>query len=179
MESWDELQIEAIRTPLTYAYLRAAARAALAQKTPAGAMAASVFAAFAAEAYFNHVGQERIAYWEVLESLNPRAKAVLLNDVLLKREVDWSKAPYQTLAEAIGYRNALAHGKTQTAKLTTSVAGMPDNCTGWPQVKWEKCYDLSVAERLLTDVELLIEEMHAALGTSGSAFPFGPKKGGA
>lgn len=175
MESWDELQITVESTRLTYAYLRAAGRAALAQKTKAGAMTASMFAAFTAEAYFNHVGQARIAYWEKhLDRLSPHAKAVLLNDVCLHRQVNWSAAPYQTLAEAITYRNLLAHGKTQTATLTLTMAEMPDDIP-WPQVKWEKCCDVSVAERLLADVEGLIEEMHQALGNTESAFAGGPK----
>src|SRR5438105_10092419 len=173
MDNWGQLKIEILRTPLTYVYLANVARESLKQNTAAGAMAASVFAAFAAEAYFNHVGQERIEYWEKasLESLRPQAKAVLLNNLLLGVSVDWSTPRYQTLAEAISYRNALAHGKTETTKALTTLAGASDDL--WSSgrlVKWERCQDLAVAKRLVEGVEQLIERMQSALGNSGSPF---------
>jgi hypothetical protein len=176
MKDWSDLKIRINRSLRTYVWLRAVARESLKLNTESGAMAASVFAAFAAEAYFNHIGQDRIGYWEKssLESLSPLRKADLLNGLLLSRSVDWSRRPYQTLAEGIGYRNSLAHGKTERTTASTTFADIADDLISSapePQAKWQRILDIKVATRLVEDIEQLIEEMHASLGYAEPPFP--------
>ena len=94
--------------------------------------------------------------------------------------MDWSRRPYQTLAEGIGYRNSLAQGKTERTTASTTFADIADDLISSapePQAKWQKTLDIKVATRLVGDIEQLIEEMHASLGYTEPPFPTSDESG--
>lgn len=71
-----------------------------------------IFAAFALEAYLNHIGSKVFASWPELDrSLSPEAKLALLSE-RLSLPVNKGCRPWQTVTHAIRVRNKLAHGKT-------------------------------------------------------------------
>jgi hypothetical protein len=137
-------------------------------------MSTTLFSAFSAEAYFNHIGQQRIAYWSdhLERSLTPIGKAVFLNHNLLDRTIDLGSRPYQSLVEAIAYRNALAHGKTETVKSEGVQRMRPNQEVTFPRVKWRKCMERATAERLMNDVRQIVTTLHADLGGRGNPFSY-------
>ena len=101
-------------------------------------MAAGVFSAFTVEAYMNHLGQNQVAGWGILErKLSPREKLDFLSTAL-HFTVDWSRRPYQSFDVMLKLRDALAHGKTEPIERAKKTAmGLPrfrghiDYAAGW------------------------------------------------
>jgi hypothetical protein len=74
--------------------------------------AATVFFAFAFEAYLNHVGAEELPFWEKKERIPYEKKLTVLSKHLGFTK-DVSKPPFKTILQLFELRNALAHGRTQ------------------------------------------------------------------
>lgn len=74
--------------------------------------AATVFFAFAFEAYLNHVGAEELSFWDEIDRISYKKKLTVLSKHLGFAK-DASKSPLQTILELFKLRDALAHGRTQ------------------------------------------------------------------
>jgi hypothetical protein len=76
-------------------------------------LASSVFAAFAFEAFLNHVGGATFKSWGTMErSLSYGAKLALLCE-RLNVEIDHGREPWQTVKNLFAGRNGVAHGKNE------------------------------------------------------------------
>jgi hypothetical protein len=75
--------------------------------------AATVFFAFAIEAYLNHVGAEELSFWNEIDRISYKKKLAVLSKQLGFTQ-DLSKPPFQTILQLFELRNALAHGRTES-----------------------------------------------------------------
>jgi hypothetical protein len=89
--------------------------------------AATVFFAFAFEAYLNHVGAKELPFWDEIDRISYKKKLTVLTKHLGFTK-DVSKPPLQTILQLFELRNALAHGRTQnvTIKKTSKSPPPPD-----------------------------------------------------
>jgi hypothetical protein len=96
-----------------------------------------VFSAFSLEAFLNHLGQRVTPFWSSVElKLSPVEKLEVLLKVL-NLQVDFGKRPFQTFKSMMKFRNALAHGKTQTL-VQEVVQGFEEGQTPpFPLTSWE------------------------------------------
>jgi len=129
-------------------------------------MSSLMFSAFTLEAYMNHLGSERIEYWEEIQSIRylDKLKILYLN---LGIEFDKSKRPLQTVIQLVKFRNLMAHGKSE------SISGsiITDTPSRDPSVKvvetdWEKFCNVKEAQRVIEDIALIIESLNLASGGS-------------
>jgi hypothetical protein len=167
--------IDCRHTAFPHFFTHRMAQTALARAITPGATSAeddfqvvAVFAAFTAEAYFNFLGQQLIPYWEAIESIPVSNKAEVLAHHVLKRKALWDRRPYQSLKEALGYRNGTAHGKPE--ELTWRGLVPHTRTFRHPEPDWVKCRNHRVAERLLKDVKAIVVELHKAAGLEGDPF---------
>jgi hypothetical protein len=74
-----------------------------------------ILTAVSFEAYLNHVGASVSKSWKGLEPLSPSAKLDLLCELLrVDLPSDKGSRPRQTITELFNFRNALAHGRSET-----------------------------------------------------------------
>ncbi len=127
-------------------------------------IASIVFIAFALEAYLNHLGSQLFTPWPHLErSLSPSAKLALITD-RLGLTPDLGCQPYQSFTLVFKLRNTMAHGKTELVswKVKGDASGKPP--MHYPLTDWEREANPTSVERLLTDAETIIKELHSAAG---------------
>jgi hypothetical protein len=86
--------------------------------------AATVFFAFAFEAYLNHVGAEELPFWEEIDRISYKKKLAVLSKHLGFAK-DVSKPPLQTIQQLFELRNALAHGRTQNLTIKKTSKTLP------------------------------------------------------
>jgi len=86
--------------------------------------AATVFFAFAFEAYLNHVGPEELSYWDEIDRISYKKKLTVLSKHLgfIK---DLSKPPLQTILQLFELRNALAHGRSHKSLIIKKTSESP------------------------------------------------------
>lgn len=153
-----------------YSYLRTAAHVAFkaAQTNSLGSnyhrVSAVLFSAFALEAHFNHVGEERLPFWRILEPrMTWRMKLDLLGQQL-GFLTDFGHRPYQTVAEVFRFRDKMAHGKTWTAEVQYPYTGLPDQDIPldpeWLRVWW----DDTRVRHVLEDADSVITTIHQQAG---------------
>lgn len=134
-------------------------------------MTCIVFSAFAVEAYFNHLGSKNYDDWNNRErKLSKKKKLIFFaNEFGIIADID--KRPLSSILEAFGYRDALAHGRTEniTRSLTIEVTS-EDNLAFVIKSGWFEFTELNNAERIFNDTVSFITELHRAanLGT----YPF-------
>jgi hypothetical protein len=110
-----------------------------------------VMAAFTLEAYLNHCGAELVPFWENIEKIKIQDKLNVICH-LFELKIDKSKRPFQTMYDLIKIRNLFAHGRTETISAESD--------TGPIQTKWEsKCNKKDVG-KFLTDLEVVIRQIH-------------------
>ncbi len=132
-------------------------------------MFSMVGAAFAVEAYLNHLGQDRFGgkeWGEKMErGMNPESKIRVLAK-LIDYNLDFSRRPCQTFAEIFNYRNLIAHARTES--LTFEEGQVYDFIEGptEPETKWEQKTTLETAERFYEDAWELVRQLHKAAGPS-------------
>lgn len=81
-------------------------------------LASSVFAAFAFEAFLNHIGSALFKSWGAMErSLGYTAKLALICEQL-NIEVDYGREPWQTIKNLFSGRNGVAHGKNEALEFS-------------------------------------------------------------
>jgi hypothetical protein len=129
---------------------------------------------FTLEAYFNHIGPKLFKSWNDLEVLSPRAKLeVILEKIGL--DLPRGKNPIQMVDKLGRFRNALAHGKTQTLKPKDelhSVSANIDKILGnRPMTDWEKLCTPDFAASARKQVEELVRKIHSAAQIKGE-YPF-------
>jgi hypothetical protein len=144
-------------------------------------MGSIIFTAFSLEAYFNHVGPMIFNCWEDLESLGPKEKLnVIAEKIGIK--VDFGHRPWQTLHDLFGFRNDIAHGKTQKLSVTKIEPLDEHNERPWgfrAETRWEKYCTRANAERAREDVRSIVHSIHAATNFPGETpFTFGFEIGG-
>jgi hypothetical protein len=135
-----------------------------AEKTKEGRLlnlqAASVFFAFAFEAYLNHVGAAELTFWEEIDRISYTDKlSVLAKHLGFK--ADKSRRPFQSIKALFDLRNALAHGRTQRVTVRNSTKEKPANGTAWRQLPWEKLTSQEV-RRYHNDVRAAVEQIDMA-----------------
>lgn len=135
-------------------------------------MGALILAAFTFEAYLNHLGHTTIKFWSEVESIKVMEKYSILCknfDV----SPDFSKRPYQTLKALFKFRNAIAHGKSQTLQKMKEVSSQDEPYVHTPKADWEEYCNLDNAKRAKEDVSLIITELHKAAGLGDYPFIHG------
>lgn len=139
-------------------------------------MAALLLTAFTFEAYLNYLGNEKIIFWDEIESIRVMKKyAVLCKE--FEVVPDFSRRPYQTLESLFKFRNAIAHGRSQILEDTKGVSSRcdPYDCT--PKTHWEEYCTFSNAERAKEDVAKIITELHKHAGLGDHPFSSGMSTG--
>ena len=165
-------RLQASGTTNTYVYCWIAATRALKQaeaRKPGNlycCMMAGVFAAFAVEAFLNHIGQRKMRDWANFERrLGPREKLLLLRQVA-HWSVDESRRPFQTLQEMFRLRDALAHGKTETVVKDTVLKQPPRDVDEWPEPRWKTLCTVPSVKRMVKDAEAIIRDLAKQSGSS-------------
>jgi hypothetical protein len=103
-------------------------------------MASLVFTAFTFEAYLNHVGQKQFTCWEDLEHLSPPKKLNIICE-RLGVSINSGRRPWQVLKHLFGFRNDIAHGKTE--EIITSEEMLVDEYFDEDFVNYVEDVDLS------------------------------------
>lgn len=162
------------RTVHTYAELWHASRCVLEVgiKQPSGSswqfLSSAVLAAFAFEAYLNHVGPRTLACWSQLERLPPWSKFELLCENLDVTFPDGpSKRPLQTVAKLLNFRNTMAHGRSTEIKPRPELRDANDKLNAYlgerPLADWERLIQTDAfAKRARADVQAVLEKLHSA-----------------
>lgn len=162
------------KTTYTYAYLRSISYLAYkrAKETKEGrfnnCIIAMMFSAFCVEAYLNHVGQKKIKFWAEVDKCSPKQKVAIIA-IMLKHEIDWGKAPFQTFCDIFRFRNKLVHGRTHHVIVEEMQFLEEEDSPASALVDWEREITLENAERYLKDVKEIIELLHAKAGFKGDA----------
>ncbi len=127
-------------------------------------MSSLVFSAFTLEAYMNHLGAQKIEFWDEIEQIGPMPKLKVICSVL-SLEFDPSSRPIQTAKQLFKFRNFMAHAKTE--KVVGS--GTRKNPTVDPgenlvETEWEKFCNKAEAERGIEDIKQIMETLCEAAG---------------
>jgi hypothetical protein len=162
-----EINVRQERTVFTHSLLHNAAYIALKDGRERGLesdfMNSLVMSAFCLEAYLNFAGEQIFSYWNYIERLQVPNKLGLICKHL-QIEMDFSKRPYQSIKQLWGFRNFMAHARTETVKDgRKQPAGVPIN-RELPQTEWEKLCTDKVATRIIEDVEQVIRDIHTKGG---------------
>jgi hypothetical protein len=168
----------ATREVRTFADLHHAALVMLkkTQEEPRGSafttMAALLFTAFTLEAYLNHLGHLRIAFWPEIDSIRVMDKlGCLCKDLSI--QPDFSRRPFQTLSQLFRFRNSLAHGRTEVLKAEKQINAEDDPWTHLPKTDWEEFCTLPNALRAREDIGAVIALLHKAAGMGDRPFMHG------
>ncbi|MHB1037565.1 MAG: hypothetical protein ACYC35_07575 [Pirellulales bacterium] len=166
------MQMEGTARFYPFAYLRIAAHNAFqtAQANPLGSnyqrISAVLFSAFAVEAHLNHVGENRLPFWSIVEPKLPwRAKLDLIAQQL-GFDLDFGSRPFQTIIGVFRFRDRMAHGKTwadDDVKYQYTGSGEEESeCLdpGWLRVWW----DDNRVRRALEDADAVMTAIHRAAG---------------
>ncbi|QRN86048.1 hypothetical protein JR334_02095 [Clostridia bacterium] len=131
-----------------------------------------LFTAFTFEAFLNHLGKEKIEDWERIDREPVMKKySVLCDKFDITR--DPSRRPYQTLKNLFGFRDNLAHGRTEKLQVNKNVNIKDDILSHTPKTKWEKYCNEENAVRARADVERVIVELNQAAGGEKDPFTMG------
>ncbi len=122
--------------------------------------AATVFFAFAFEAYLNHVGAEELSFWDEIDRISFKKKLTVLSKHVGFTK-DLSKRPLQTILHLLELRNKLAHGSTQNETIKESSDLPPPKGAAWRLLPWEKLTPESVRQHH-DDVHAAIELINSA-----------------
>ncbi len=99
--------------------------------------AATVFFAFAFEAYLNHVGAEELQFWNEIDRISYKKKLTVLSKHLGFTK-DVSKRPLPTILQLIAIHNALAHSRTQNLTIKKTTKSPPALDAAWRLLPWEQ-----------------------------------------
>ena len=130
-------------------------------------MSSMVGAAFALEAYLNHLGQARFGKkeWEKIErGMGAESKLRVLAK-LVNYNLNFGRRPCQTFADIFKYRNAIVHARTETLPFEEQVYVLTEG-PAEPKPRWEQATTLDTAERFYKDAWELVRQLHKAAGLS-------------
>jgi hypothetical protein len=157
-------KVFAKRTVATYTYLRAVSWFAfdLAKKNEIGRynhlITTMLFSAFCLEAFLNHVGKDKITFWENLKSLTPQNKLKVISSVI-GFEPDFSKRPFQTFTAIFSLRNNLVHAETIEIENGFLLNEGNDIAPLENLSKWEEQITIGNAKRFLDDTKEMVLEI--------------------
>ncbi len=152
-------QVVGSSTFRTFAYLLGGARSLqeAASSLPRGAahcrVSSVLFAAFAVEACLNHIGEEQLTFWAVVERKLSWADKLQIIADHLGVEIDRGTRPFQTVKQAFGFRDKLAHGRTEHEEIS---ADQVPEINVIPQWLSELASD-AMAERVHEDARTIIK----------------------
>ena len=113
-------------------------------------MSSLLLRAFTFEAYLNHLGEKHLNLWDAkTERLAWHEKFKLVCENV-HFSPDVSRRPYQTIKDLFRFRDALAHGKSDTltvAGQTTSARVPKLAAEFWLKTEWEKYCTWENAQR--------------------------------
>ncbi len=122
--------------------------------------AATVFFAFAFEAYLNHVGAEELPFWKEIDRISYKKKLTVLSKHLGFTK-DVSKPPLKTILQLFELRNALAHGRTQNLTIKKTSKSPPPHDAAWCLLPWEQLTPQTVRQ-YHDDVQAAIEQINSS-----------------
>jgi hypothetical protein len=161
------VRVKATKTKYTFAYLRSVSWTCLkrAKESIHGRnlfiASSMVFSAFSIEAYLNHLGRSVTEFCDSVErKLSPREKLNLLASVL-RFHVDYGSRPFQTFVDMFAFRNALAHGRTESLTQETLQFLSEDEVPELPRTKWEESISLESADRYLADSKEIVLRLNS------------------
>lgn len=169
-------KVKASNTTNTYVYCFLTAKQSLeqARKKEDGylyfCMAAGVFAAFAFEAYLNHIGLNKIKDWVLQEKKLGHKEKLKFLIKRLNININRNIRPFKTLNKIFELRDELAHGKTITKITEKTVKSSKVEQIEFPQVNWKKYCNLSSVEKIVEDVEEMILDINKQLGMTRDPF---------
>lgn len=173
---------EGQREVRTFAYLAHGADVLImkTEQNPKGSyytiMSSLMLIAFTFEAYINHLGNEKIKFWEEIESIKVMDKySVLCKE--LNIFPNFRCRPYQTLKSLFKFRNSIAHGKSKILEETKAVRSQDDPYAHTPRTEWEEYCKLDNAKRAKEDINKIIIELHEAAGLGDYPFTKGIAEG--
>jgi hypothetical protein len=115
--------------------------------------------ALALEAFLNHIGAHSMPHWAPLKrKLSPIEKL----DVIAAHHgfsIKWDRAPYQSFADAMTFRNLIVHAETETVEVLCSTKSSLS-----PLAKWQSYCTLSKASRILCDTLAIVKELPLKTG---------------
>lgn len=136
-------------------------------------MASLVFTAFTLEAYLNHIGPKVFKCWDDLERLAPRKKLNVIAE-RLQVDINYGKRHWQVMKNLFGFRNDIAHGKSEDVKSSKVVPldKYSDRSLGeYVRTKWEKYSTRENAIKAREDVEKIVHTLYEA-GHFKDDYPF-------
>jgi hypothetical protein len=136
-------------------------------------MASLVFTAFTLEAYFNHIGSQLFKSWPDLERLGPKEKLNIIGE-RLGVTIEYGKRPWQVMIHLFGFRNDIAHGKSQhieVSKIIPHRKFLDVRLGEQVQTEWEKYCTKANGQKARADVEAIINELHKR-GNFKPEYPF-------
>jgi len=143
------------------------------QKQEAGShhqfMASLVFTAFTLEAHLNHAGLKIFLCWDDLERLGPKEKLNLIAEHL-RVKINYGVRPWQVMKDLFGFRNAIAHAKSETIRPAAKTVAVEDyemRTFNLAPTKWELFCTEKNAVKARTDVEKIIVTLHEAAKAAG------------
>lgn len=122
--------------------------------------AATVFFAFAFEAYLNHVGTEELTFWDEIDRISYKQKLTVLSKHLGFTK-DLSKPPLQTILDLFKLRDALAHGRTQKLTIKKTSKSQPPHD--------DVCYLLPLEQLTPKTIRKYHDDVRAAVELINSA----------
>jgi len=162
--------VHSSKTVYTYVYLNIVAEEARtrAKNNEEGSfyncMTAELFSAFCLEAYLNHLGAQKIPYWESVEKkLGPAEKLeIICHEIGLKP--DFGSRPFQSFRVLFQLRNSLVHGKTEYLEQSDEQFLEDDEQPKWLDVKWKSLISFNMANQFTQDTKEMIETIHTKSG---------------
>ncbi len=120
-------------------------------------MASVLFSAFAIEATLNHIGKEKLSFWDIIERRLSWQDKICLLSKEYNITIDYGKRPFQTLKHLFKFRDFLAHGKT-TEIQNIIYKDDPNNSVNWMDPECLKQYQSNESvDRVIEDTENIIE----------------------
>lgn len=122
-----------------------------------------VFSAFALEAFLNHIGDSLYSSWSEMEKkLDPKSKIAIICEKL-EIKPDYGTMPWQIIPEIIGFRNKIAHGKSEFRRVETITECHDEYSMAMYQLiesSWGEFVTESNAIRIHKEMEVLFEIIH-------------------
>ncbi|GEM_PF-5680706 len=124
----------------------------------------NVFAAFAMEAYLNHVAEKKISVWKNIAPKLRRDEKLSQIWKSLGFCPDLSKRPFSTLAQLFSFRDKIAHGVTDSFETEKTHYLYEQEKPQLRKAGWESACNYKTALRFLADVRAIVDELRARAG---------------
>jgi hypothetical protein len=154
-------KVSAQKTVYTFAHLRSVSRECLehAKAEEAGSTlmicGSMIFSAFTVEAFLNHIGASVTTFWSSVERrLSPPEKLEVLGKLFGLR-FDYSTRPFQTFRQMFRFRDALAHGKTESITEDRIQLLRAGERPKLPATAWEKEMTMKNAQVFFEDTRAI------------------------